>query len=70
MQSQLVLVPTAVQTPKGDEIYGLTADSFLVEDNGVRQRVRLDDSGTVQPLSIVVAVQCSRGWNPGRIACA
>lgn len=60
VQSQLVFVPTAVQTGKGQPIYGLTADDFVVEDNGVRQHPRLDESGTVQPLSIVVAVQCSR----------
>ncbi|HEY4358710.1 MAG TPA: VWA domain-containing protein [Acidobacteriaceae bacterium] len=60
VQSQLVFVPTAVQTGKGAPIYGLTADDFVIEDNGIRQRPRLDESGTVQPLSIVVAVQCSR----------
>lgn len=60
VQSQLVLVPTMVQTSRGDPIYELTADKFIVEDNGVRQQVRLDDSGSVQPLSLVVAVQCSR----------
>lgn len=60
VQSQLVLVPTEVQTSKGEELYGLTADKFVIEDNGVPQRVRLDDSGRVQPLSLVVVVQCSR----------
>jgi VWFA-related protein len=60
VRSQLVLVPTEVRTHSGDEIYTLTADKFVIEDNGVRQRVRLDDSGMVQPLSLVVAVQCSR----------
>ena len=59
--TQLVFVPTTVRTKRGETIYGLTADKFVIEDNGVPQRVRLDDSGEVQPLSLVVAVQCSRG---------
>ena len=60
VQSQLVLVPTTVETSKGDVIYELKASQFVVEDNGVPQRVRLDDSDEVRPISLVVAVQCSR----------
>jgi VWFA-related protein len=60
VQSQLVLVPTTVETGKGDVIYELKASQFVVEDNGVPQRVRLDESDEVRPLSMVVAVQCSR----------
>ncbi len=61
VQSQLVFVPTTVRTKKGETIYGLTADRFVIEDNGVKQKVRLDDSGQVQPISLVVVFQCSRG---------
>ncbi len=60
VQSQLVLVPTEVRTKKGDTIYGLHAEDFTVEADGVPQRVRLDESGDPVPLSIVVVVQCSR----------
>ena len=52
VQSQLVLVPT--------DIYGLHAEDFTLEADGVPQRVRLDDSQDPVPLSLVVLVQCSR----------
>ena len=60
VQSQLVLVPTEVRTKKGDNIYGLHADDFTIEADGVPQRVQLDESGEPVPLSLVVLVQCSR----------
>ena len=60
VQTQLVLVPTEVRTKKGDTIYGLHADDFTVEADGVPQRVRLDETGNPVPLSLVVMVQCSR----------
>ena len=61
VQSQLVLVPTTVETSKGDVIYGLGASQFLTRDNGVRQDARLEDATNDQhPLSLVVVVQCSR----------
>ena len=60
VQSQLVLVPTSVELGK-DTLYELQASQFVVEDNGVPQRVRLDETDdTARPLSLVVAVQCSR----------
>jgi VWFA-related protein len=58
--SNLVLVPTQVQTRKGDMIYTLTAEQFVVEDNGVRQTIKLDEDTDVLGLSLVVVVQCSR----------
>jgi VWFA-related protein len=61
IQSQLVLVPTTVESSKGDVIYGLRASQFLMEDNGVRQDVQMEDtSNDARPLSLVVVVQCSR----------
>jgi hypothetical protein len=60
VQSQLVFVPTTVTLGKEDVLYELKANQFVVEDNGVPQRVRLDESDEVRPLSLVVAVQCSR----------
>ncbi|MBB5065022.1 VWA domain-containing protein [Granulicella mallensis] len=61
VQSQLVLVPTTVETGKGDMVYGLKASQFLTKDNGVHQDVQLEDAGNdARPLSLVVVVQCSR----------
>lgn len=66
VQSRLVLVPTEVRTRKGDTIFGLHAEDFAVQADGVPQRVRLDDSGNPLPLSLVVLVQCSRdAWREG-----
>lgn len=66
VQSQLVLVPTEVRTKKGETIFGLHAGDFSVEADGVRQRVRLDESGEPMPLSLVVLAQCSRdAWREG-----
>ena len=59
-QSNVVLMPTQVQTKHGDMLYTLTADQFVVEDNGVRQVVKLDEDTDSLGLSLVVAVQCSR----------
>jgi VWFA-related protein len=60
VQSQLVLVPATVQTRHGDVIYGLKASQFEVTDDGVPQKVKLDDEGDVRPISLVLMVQCSR----------
>ena len=62
VNSNLVFIPTTVLTKKGETIYGLTADKFLVEADGVPQTVRVDESDDVRPLAIAVVVQCSRGY--------
>ena len=59
-QSNVVLVPTTVQTKHGDVIYTLKQDQFVVEDNGVPQTVHLDEDTDSLGLSLVVVVQCGR----------
>jgi VWFA-related protein len=59
-QSNLVLVPTLVKDPQGGIVYGLQAKDFIVEDDGVEQAVRLDETPEGQSISLVVAVQCGR----------
>ncbi len=63
-QSNIVLVPTTVQTKHGDILYGLKQDQFVVEDNGVPQTIHLDEDTDSLGLSLVVVIQCSRsaGW--------
>ena len=63
-QANVVLVPTTIQTKKGDMIYDLKPEQFVVEDNGVPQTVHLDEDTDSLGLSLVVVVQCSRsaGW--------
>ena len=63
-QSNIVLVPTTIQTKHGDMLYGLKQNQFVVEDNGVPQTAHLDEDTDSLGLSLVVVVQCSRsaGW--------
>jgi len=59
-RANLVFLPTRVQSKKGDTVYGLKPEDFIVEDNGVRQSVRVDEDPDVSGLSLVVVVQCGR----------
>ncbi len=59
-QSNLVLVPALVKDQQGGIVYGLQAKDFIVEDDGVEQPTRLDESPEGQPISLVVAIQKGR----------
>src|ERR1700733_7152495 len=59
-QANVVLVPTTVQTNKGDMLYDLKPEQFVVEDNGVPQTIHLDEDTDSLGLSLAVVVQCSR----------
>lgn len=60
VRSDLVYLPTRVETKKGETIFGLQARQFIVEDNGVRQGITVDESPDSTGISMVVVVQCSR----------
>ena len=60
VNSNLVFLPTRVQSRKGETIYGLTPEDFIVEDDGVRQSVRVDEDADSAGVSLAVVVQCSR----------
>lgn len=60
VNSNLVFLPTRVETRKGETIYGLTAEEFIVEDNGVRQFVKVDEEADSAGVSLAVLVQCGR----------
>ncbi len=60
VRSDLVYLPTRVQNKKGATVYGLQAQQFIVEDNGVRQAVTVDETPDSWGISMVVVVQCSR----------
>src|SRR6185312_3637779 len=60
VNTNLVMLPTRVETKAGETVYGLTANQFIVEDNGIRQLVRIEDSPESMGLSLVVAIQCGR----------
>jgi VWFA-related protein len=52
----LVVVPTLVETQDKQGVYSLTADDFVVTDNGVPQRVTLEEEGQ-RAVSLVVLIQ-------------
>src|SRR5579862_4903646 len=62
-QSNVVLVPALVRDKTGNVVYGLHANDFAVEDNGVAQNISLDEAAEENPVSLVVAVQCGRRAN-------
>jgi VWFA-related protein len=58
--SNLVLVPAQVLTRKGEMIYALKPEQFVLEDNGVRKKIKIDEDVDARGLALVVVVQCSR----------
>jgi VWFA-related protein len=52
-----VLVPTLVEKPGGEVVYGLKPDDFVLEDNGVPQKIRVQEEMDTAPVSLVVAVE-------------
>ena len=57
-QSRLVMVPVAVLDAGGAYVADLSADDFLLLDDGAPRKVRVDTPDTgVAPISLIVAVQ-------------
>lgn len=52
-----VLVPTLVEKPNGEIIYGLKPKDFILEDNGVPQKIRVQEEMDTAPVALVVAVE-------------
>jgi VWFA-related protein len=52
-----VLVPTLVEKRGGGIVYGLKQDDFVLEDNGVPQKIRVQEEMDTAPVSLVVAVE-------------
>jgi len=59
-QANVVLIPALVKDQRGGIVYGLEAQDFIVEDDGVEQPARLDEAPEGQPVSLVVAIQRGR----------
>jgi len=60
LSTNLVLVPTEVQTKKGETLYALKPEQFILEDNGIPRPFRIDEDADALGLSLVVVIQCSR----------
>jgi VWFA-related protein len=52
-----VLVPTLVENRGGGILYGLKAGDFVLEDNGVPQKIRVQEEMDTAPVALVVAVE-------------
>lgn len=55
-----VLVPTLVEKDDGEILYGLKAGDFVLEDNGVPQKIRVEEEMDTAPVALVVAVEEGR----------
>jgi VWFA-related protein len=52
-----VLVPTLVEKRGDGVVYGLKPDDFVLEDNGVPQKIRVQEEMDSAPVALVVAVE-------------
>lgn len=52
-----VLVPTLVEKRGGGVVYGLKQRDFVLEDNGVPQKIRVQEEMDTAPVALVVAVE-------------
>jgi VWFA-related protein len=55
--STVVLVPALVKTKSGETVFSLTANDFVLKDNGVAQSLHLETDTDSQPLALVVIVE-------------
>jgi VWFA-related protein len=56
-RSNLVIVPVLVKSKAAKIVFSLTADDFILRDNGVSQAVRIEEGALGQPLALAVIVQ-------------
>ena len=57
VRSTLVQVPVLVKTKGGEVVFELTADDFLLTDDGVPQDLTLDQDTDSQPLALAIVVE-------------
>jgi hypothetical protein len=55
--ANLVLVPTLIKTSSGEPVLGLTANDFILTDDGIEQKISLEENTENQPLALVIVVQ-------------
>ncbi len=63
-RTTLVVVPALVTTKKGEPVFTLTADDFVLTDDGSVQKLRLEEDSGDQPLALVVLVQAGGDGAP------
>ena len=50
-------MPTLVEEKGGGILYGLKPSDFILEDNGVPQKIRVQEEMDTAPVALVVAVE-------------
>jgi VWFA-related protein len=55
--STLVLIPALVTNKAGQPVFTLKADDFTATDDGVPQKLHLEDDSDSEPLALVIALQ-------------
>jgi VWFA-related protein len=60
VSTSVVIVPTLVEKSNGEVLYGLKPQDFSIFDNGVEQKVHVDDDLDTQPVSLVVCIERGR----------
>ncbi|MFC5863409.1 VWA domain-containing protein [Acidicapsa dinghuensis] len=58
--TNVVLVPTLVEKDHGDVVYGLKPTDFELTDNGVPQKLHVEEDMDTAPVALVVAVEQGR----------
>ncbi len=59
-QSNVVFAPTLVKDKAGKLVFGLQAKDFIIEDDGVEQKVSMDEAEPQEAVSLVIAIQSGR----------
>src|SRR5947209_4233523 len=59
-QSNVVFVPTLVKDHAGKLVFGLQAKDFIIEDDGIEQKVSMDEAEPQEAVSLVIAIQSGR----------
>ena len=52
-----VLVPTLVEKSEGEVVYGLQQSDFVLEDNGIPQKIHVQEEMDTAPVALVIAVE-------------
>ena len=60
-RSNLVLVPALVRTKSGELVFTLAAKDFTIKDDGVEEKVTLEENTDDEPLALVIAIETGGG---------
>lgn len=59
-QSNVVFAPALVKDRAGKLVFGLQAKDFIIEDDGIEQKVSMDEAEPQEAVSLVISIQSGR----------